>query len=123
MTISVTYAFSLSNNPNFIQASPSMKTVDVKAVEEMPNSKELPNEYEEFNHLRQRRMIIFRPLFAYRQEQIAKRRIEAHSQRRSDQHAHKHIDTKCNCNHKNYNNDLCQTKYGSGGKNCHCHCD
>lgn len=122
MTISVTNAFSLSNNPNFIQASPSTKTIGVKAVEEMPNSNELPNEYEEFNHLRQRRMIIFRPLFVYRQEQISKRRIEANAQRRRDQHVHKHIHTKCNCNHENYNNDLCQTEYGSG-KNCHCHCD
>lgn len=117
MTISVTNAFSLSNNPNFIQASPSTKTIDVKAVEEMPNSKELPNEYEEFSHLRQRRTIVFRPLFVYRQEQIEKRRIEADSKRRRDEHAHKHIDTKCNCN-----NDLSQTAYGCP-RNCHCHCN
>lgn len=89
-----------------------MKTIDVKTVEEMPNSKELPNEYEEFHHLRQRRTIVFRPLFVYRQEQIQKRRIVADSQRRTDKHAHehKHINTKRNCNHENYNNDFCQTK-------------
>lgn len=98
-----------------------MKTFDAKAVEEMPNSKELPNEYEEFNHLRQRRTIVFRPLFVYRQEQIEKRRIEADSQRRRDEHAHKHIDTECNRNHETYS-DSSQTNYAIA-KNYNCHCN
>lgn len=105
-----------SYSQNSIQSDHhSIKLNDLISVEELPNSKELPNEYEEFQHLRQRRTVVFRPLFAYRQEQIEKRRIETDIQRRRDERVHQRIDTDCSQN-------IHQHKQNING-NCHCHCN
>lgn len=88
MFIGTLNAKSFSKDQNIQQ----IKSNDMRSVEDLPNSNELPTEYEEFKHLRHRRTVVFRPLFVYRQEQIEKQRINEESNRRNDHHKHRHID-------------------------------
>lgn len=111
-------AISLYENEHFSQIKLT-KAIDMKTVEEFPNSKEWPNENEELNHLRQRRTLVFRPLFAYRQEQIEKHRLHSDAQRRKDQHVNRHIDP--NCANNNYQSKQQSTQGNT--LNCHCHCN
>lgn len=63
-------------------------------------------------HHRQRRVVAFRPLFVYRQEQIEKRRIDVEAQRRNDHQHQKHSSHQPISNHQHQN-------HHENSHNCH----